>query len=182
MGRIEVICGPMFSGKSEELLRRRKRADKAKRKSQLFKPECDKRYSESEVATHSGKKRKCEIVEKDREEEILKAVYSDTEVVALDEAQFFGDYILEVVLALSRANKRVIVAGLDMDSSGAPFGYMPELLAIAEDITKLTAVCEICGEPATHSYRKAKSKDTVLVGSAEMYEARCRTHWQHGQE
>ena len=180
MGRIEVICGPMFSGKSEELLRRLKRADIAKRKSQLFKPECDKRYSETEVATHSGKKRKCEIVEKDREEEILKAVYSDTEVVCLDEAQFFGDYILEVALVLSRAGKRVIVAGLDMDSNGVPFGPIPQLLAIAEDITKLTAVCEICGDPATHSYRKSESKDLVLVGAAGMYEARCRTHWQQG--
>tara|TARA_R110000824_G_scaffold159_2_gene587 strand:+ start:1799 stop:2341 length:543 start_codon:yes stop_codon:yes gene_type:complete len=178
MGKIEVICGPMFSGKSEELLRRLKRADIAKRKSQLFKPECDKRYSETEVATHSGQKRKCEIVEKNREEEILKAIYTDTEVVALDEAQFFGDYITNVALTLSKAGKRVIVAGLDMDSNGDPFGPIPQLLAVAEDITKLTAVCEICGDPATHSYRKSKSKKQVLVGAATIYEARCRNHWQ----
>lgn len=178
MGRIEVICGPMFSGKSEELLRRLKRADIAKRKSQLFKPECDKRYSETEVATHSGEKRICEVIEMHREEEILKAVYADTEVVALDEAQFFGDYILEVALTLSRAGKRVIVAGLDMDSNGQPFGPMPNLLAVAEDITKLTAVCEACGESATHSYRKSNSKEQVLVGAASIYEARCRKHWQ----
>jgi len=180
MGRIEVICGPMFSGKSEELLRRLKRADIAKRKSQLFKPECDKRYSKTEVATHSGEKRKCEVIEKDREEEILKSVYSDTDVVALDEAQFFGVYILEVALTLSRAGKRVIIAGLDMDSNGVPFGPIPELLAVAEDITKLTAVCEVCGEPATHSYRKVKSKELVLVGASSIYEARCRKHWQKG--
>ena len=98
----------------------------------------------------------------------------------MDEAQFFGDYILEVASTLSRAGKRVIIAGLDMDSNGTPFGPIPRLLAIAEDITKLTAVCEICGEPATHSYRKAKSKDLVLVGAGGMYEARCRKHWQHG--
>ena len=178
MGRIEVICGPMFSGKSEELLRRLKRADIAKRKSQLFKPECDKRYSETEVATHSGQKRICEVVEHGREEEILKAVYMDTDVVALDEVQFFGDYIVEVALALSKAGQRVIVAGLDMDSNGRPFGPIPQLLAIAEDITKLTAVCEVCGNPATHSYRKSKSKEQVLVGAATIYEARCRKHWQ----
>ena len=114
----------------------------------------------------------------DREEEILKALYHDTEIIAFDEVQFFGNYILDVVDRLVQADKRVIVAGLDMDSSGKPFGPIPQLLAIAEDVTKLTAVCETCGEPATHSFRKSDSKKQVLVGAATIYEARCRKHWQ----
>ena len=179
MSRIEVICGSMFSGKSEELLRRLKRADIAKRKSQLFKPECDNRYSTTEVATHSGKKRSCHVVESGREEEIFKHIFYDTEIVAFDEAQFFGDYIVSVANTLVRSGVRVIIAGLDMDSSGAPFGPMPKLMALAEEVVKLTAVCEVCGESATHTYRKTKSKKQILVGEADIYEARCRKHWQN---
>ena len=180
-GRIEVICGPMFSGKSEELLRRLKRARIAKKKYQLFKPAVDDRYSESEVVSHSGDRMKCHVL-KDWPE-FLYAFEEDAEIIAFDEAQFFNyqfDWVplLATLSNLANTGKRVIIAGLDMDSQGKPFGPMPKIMAIAEEVTKLTAVCEACGEPATHTYRLAEGKtEQVLVGAGEHYQARCRKHW-----
>ena len=176
-GKIEIICGSMFSGKSEELLRRLNRATIAKRKFQLFKPSVDDRYSETEVVSHSGQRMKCDVV--GRAGDILEKVEWDTLIVGIDEAQFFGPDLPHVVNTLATRGKRVVVAGLDMDSSGTPFGPMPRLLAIAEKVTKLTAVCEVCGEPATHTYRKSDISDQVLVGETEHYQARCRQHWTY---
>ena len=140
-GRIEVICGPMFSGKSEELLRRLKRADIAKRPYQLFKPAVDNRYSETEVVSHSGQKMKCTPLAHARD--IIERVGEDTKIVAIDEAQFFDLRLVATVLELTERGYRIVVAGLDMDSMGVPFGPMPQLLSIAEEVTKLTAVCEV---------------------------------------
>ena len=175
-GRIEVICGPMFSGKSEELLRRLKRADIAKRPYQLFKPAVDNRYSETEVVSHSGQKMKCTPLAHARD--IIERVGEDTKIVAIDEAQFFDLRLIATVLELTERGYRIVVAGLDMDSMGVPFGPMPQLLSIAEEVTKLTAVCEACGEPATHSHRRKGSKTSqLLIGEKDSYEARCREHW-----
>ena len=175
-GRIEVVCGPMFSGKSEELLRRLKRADIAKRKYQLFKPAVDDRYSKNEVVSHSGRKLNCIALANPYE--IIEKVDEDTKIVAIDEAQFFDLRLIATILELTEDGKRVIIAGLDMDSRGVPFGPMPQLLAMAEEITKLTAVCESCGDPATHSYRISRDDTQVLVGASGDYEARCRNHWK----
>jgi len=175
-GRIEVICGPMFSGKSEELLRRLKRADIAKRKYALVKPAIDSRYSEDEVVSHSGRKLPCHAIESPWD--VFNHINSATKIVAFDEAQFFDDRLIRVVDALVKEGRRVVIAGLDMDSNGAPFGPMPELLALAEEVYKITAVCEICGEPATHSHRLSTDAGLVLVGAGEHYQARCREHWQ----
>jgi len=175
-GRVEVICGPMFSGKSEELLRRLKRARIAKKKYQLFKPLVDNRYSETEVVAHSGERLECQVLKNSYQ--ITDALEEDTEIIAFDEAQFFDSMLLGVTTSLANMGKRVIIAGLDMDSSGKPFGSMPGLMAVAEEVLKLTAVCEECGEPATHTYRRTDEiKGQVLVGSDEHYQARCRDHW-----
>jgi thymidine kinase len=174
-GKIEVICGPMFSGKSEELLRRLNRATIAKRKFQLFKPKVDDRYSETEVVSHSGQRMACDVVE--YAEQIMTGTEWDTKIVGIDEAQFFGLNLAHVVNSLANRGHRVIVAGLDMDSSSSPFGPMPPLLAVAESVIKLTAVCEVCGNDATHTYRKSNIAGQVLVGESEHYQARCRFHW-----
>ena len=176
IGRVEVICGPMFSGKSEELLRRLKRARIAKKKYQLFKPALDDRYSQTEVVSHSGLRLKCQVHSNlYKIEDVLK---EDTEIIAFDEAQFFDSTLCETVTSLANLGKRVIVAGLDMDSRGKPFGQVPMIMAIAEEVLKLTAVCEKCGEPATHTYRFTEDKtEQVLVGAGEHYQARCRDHW-----
>ena len=175
-GRIEVVCGPMFSGKSEELLRRLKRAEIAKKKYQLFKPALDDRFSESEVVSHSGKRLKCHVLKNSHE--LMSMLEEDTEIVAFDEAQFFDFLLLETVSSLADMGKRVVIAGLDMDSRGEPFGPMPKFMAVAEEVLKLTAVCEACGESATHTYRLTEDNtDQVLVGAGEHYQARCREHW-----
>ena len=175
-GRIEVVCGPMFSGKSEELLRRLKRARIAKKKYQLFKPATDNRYSETEVVSHSGERLECQVLKNSYQ--ISDELLEDVEIIAFDEAQFFGPILLDTVVSLATIGKRIIVAGLDMDSSGKPFGPMPSLMAVAEEVLKLTAVCEVCGEPATHTYRiTEEKKGQVLVGAGEHYQARCRDHW-----
>ena len=173
VGRIEVICGPMFSGKSEELLRRLKRARIAKKEYQLFKPSIDDRYSETEVVSHSGERLECQVLQ--NLFHISDQIYvGDDEIVAFDEAQF----LLSAAIKLANLGKRVIIAGLDMDSQGQPFGPMPNLMAIAEEVLKLTAVCEVCGEPATHTFRSTnEEKGQVLVGAGEHYQARCREHW-----
>lgn len=177
-GRIEIICGPMFSGKSEELLRRLKRARIAKKKYQLFKPSVDNRYSETEVVSHSGERLQCQVLHKRKAYEVSDALEDNTEIVAFDEAQFFDFTIWEVATSLANMGKRVIIAGLDMDSRGKPFGPMPALMSAAEEVLKLAAVCEVCGEPATHTYRHTEEKaEQVLVGADEHYQARCRDHW-----
>ena len=175
-GKIEVVCGPMFSGKSEELMRRLHRATIAKRKFQLFKPAIDNRYSDDEVVSHAGQKMKCVPVAEATS--ILDLVEVDTEIVGIDEAQFFSPKLLEVALSLAQQGKRVIAAGLDMDSDGVPFGPMGSLLAISEKVTKLAAVCEVCGEDATHTFRFSDEKGTVLVGEHDHYMAACRNHWR----
>jgi len=176
MGKLEVICGPMFSGKSEELLRRLKRAQIAKQSFILYKPAVDNRYSETHVVTHSGIEMKCHII---RCAESLLDSVDNTDIIAIDEAQFLDENTPNIVEILVKNGTRVIVAGLDMDSNGIPFGPMPQLLAMAENILKLTAVCERCDKNATHTYRHNNNdNNTILVGAFEHYEARCRTHWQ----
>ena len=176
MGKLEVICGPMFSGKSEELLRRLKRAQIAKQPFQLYKPLIDNRYSETHVVTHSGAEMKCCVIS--HAVSLLEAV-DDVGIIAIDEAQFLDENTPIIVEKLVKNGKRVIVAGLDMDSNGKPFGPMPQLMAIAEKVSKVVAVCDVCGCDATHTHRRAAAdRDTVLVGASELYEARCREHWQ----
>jgi len=175
-GRIEVVCGSMFSGKSEELLRRLKRARIAKKKYQLFKPAVDDRYSDTEVVSHSGERLECQVLQSSFD--VSDYLDEDIEIIAFDEAQFFDDMLVSTVVSLANMGKRVIIAGLDMDSRGEPFGPMPWLMAVAEEVLKLTAVCESCGEPATHTYRTAEEeKGQVLVGAGDHYQARCRDHW-----
>lgn len=175
-GSIEVICGSMFSGKTEELLRRVKRAQIARQKVQVFKPVIDNRYSADHVQSHNANRVASRPVEKARD--ILKLVDDNTRVVGIDEAQFFDDTVVEVAQKLAYRGMRVIVAGLDMDFRGQPFGPMPRLLAVAEDVTKLSAVCVVCGNPASRTQKIAgaldDSADRIAVGAKEMYEARCR--------
>ncbi len=171
-GWIEVICGPMFSGKSEELIRRIRRAEIARLRVQLFKPELDSRYSRDEIVSHSMQRLPSEPV-KDSQE-ILARVHDKTEVVGIDEAQFLDEGLPEVCNRLANRGKRIIVAGLDMDFRGEPFGPMPTLMAIAEYVTKQLAICVRCGNPANHTQRLTSDTGTVVVGAAETYEARCR--------
>lgn len=188
-GMVEVVCGSMFSGKTEELMRRLKRAQYARQKIQVFKPLIDQRYSHDHVQSHDANKILSIPVKTARE--ILDRVDDNTRVVGIDEAQFFDDYIVEVAQKLAYRGTRVICAGLDMDFRGLPFGPMPKLLAIAESVTKLSAVCVVCGSPATRSQRmvsehdvapshhedgkkSAVHEDLVLVGAHDYYEARCR--------
>ena len=167
LGWIEVICGSMFSGKTEELIRRLKRAEFAKQKTLIFKPTTDVRYSESKVVSHDSN----EIISKpvNSSKEIIQ-LSKDIDVVALDEAQFFDDGIVDVCNELANDGKRVIVAGLDMDYEGNPFGPMPNLMAIAEFVTKVHAICTKTGNLANYSHRISKSKDLVLLGEREEYE------------
>ncbi|HAR41959.1 MAG TPA: thymidine kinase [Bdellovibrionales bacterium] len=175
-GFVEVVCGSMFSGKTEELLRRIKRAQIARQKVQVFKPVIDNRYSVDHVQSHDANRVASRPVEKARD--ILKFVDDNTRVVGIDEAQFFDDTVVDVAQKLAYRGIRVIVAGLDMDFRGQPFGPMPKLLAIAEEVTKLSAVCVICGNPASRSQKIAGATGTdasrIVVGAREMYEARCR--------
>ncbi len=171
-GWIEVITGPMFSGKSEELIRRLRRAAIARLRLQVFKPALDSRYGENEVVSHSKWRLPSQVVE--RAEEILHRLDPRTEVVGIDEAQFFDTDLPGVCSHLANLGKRVIVAGLDMDYRGVPFGPMPQLLAIAEQVQKITAICTRCGAQAGYTQRLVASDEQVVVGAADMYEARCR--------
>ncbi|MBI4444595.1 MAG: thymidine kinase [Acidobacteria bacterium] len=171
-GWIEVICGSMFSGKSEELIRRLRRAQIAKQQVQIFKPKVDNRFSESHIVSHSELRIASQSVDSARE--ILSAVLSSTEVVGIDEAQFFDAEIVRVCDRLANDGKRVIIAGLDKDFRGRPFPPMPELLAIAEYITKTLAICMKCGRPANYSQRLVRSGEQILVGAEGAYEPRCR--------
>ncbi len=172
LGWIEVICGPMFSGKSEELIRRLRRAEIARQRVQIFKPGIDLRYSEDHIVSHSELRIRSESV-KDAAE-VERRLDIRTEVVGIDEAQFLGMPLIDLVLRLADMNKRVIIAGLDTDYLGRPFHPMPELLAIADEITKDLAICMRCGNPAKHTQRLVQSEELVVVGAAGMYEARCR--------
>jgi thymidine kinase len=171
-GWIEVIVGSMFSGKSEELIRRLRRAQIAKQKVQIFKPQIDTRYAEDHIVSHS--EMRIPSVPVASSQRLLEQVEDDTEVVGIDEGQFFDQELPMIVNTLADQGKRVIVAGLDQDYLGKPFEPMPQLLAIAEYITKTLAICMVCGNPANHTQRLVASKDRVLVGATGLYEARCR--------
>ncbi len=171
-GWIEVITGSMFSGKSEELIRRLRRAQIARQKVQIFKPQFDTRYSDNHIVSHSEMRIASEQVSGSRD--LLEKVLPDTEIVGIDEGQFFDADLPAVCNQLANMGKRVIVAGLDQDYLGKPFEPMPQLLAIAEYITKTLAICVVCGGPANHTQRLVASKDRVLLGAQGTYEARCR--------
>jgi thymidine kinase len=171
-GCIEVICGSMFSGKTEELIRRIRRATFAKQKVDLFKPCIDTRYHSTEIVSHDGTK----IVSKpvDSATKILLHLSDNINVIGIDEAQFFGDDLVDVCNELADQGYRVIVAGLDMDFLGQPFGPMPGLLAVAEFITKVHAICVECGHPAQNSFRTINNQDLVLLGETDVYKPLCR--------
>jgi len=171
MGWIEVICGSMFSGKTEELIRRMRRAQIARQRIAIFKPAIDTRFSETEIVSHDDQKLPSLIV-KNAQQIIPLAL--EAQVVGIDEAQFFGKSLVRVCKTLANMGKRVIIAGLDMDFRGEPFYPIPDLLAIAEDITKTHAICVICGNPANYTQRKIESKNQVVIGAGDIYEARCR--------
>ena len=171
-GWIEVVVGSMFSGKSEELIRRLRRARIARQKVQIFKPAIDTRYSDDHIVSHGEMRIESRAVEGSRQ--LLEAVEPDTEVIGIDEGQFFDQDLPAVCSALADRGMRVIVAGLDQDYLGKPFEPMPQLLAIAEYITKTHAICMVCGNPANHTQRLVASADRVLLGAHGMYEARCR--------
>jgi len=172
MGWIEVICGPMFSGKSEELIRRVRRAEIARQRVQIFKPVVDQRYAEDEIVSHSELRIAADTVA--GAEEILARVDPRTEVVGIDEAQFLGSELVGVCQQLADAGKRVIVAGLDTDYLGRSFEPIPQLLTVAEEVTKLLAICVRCGNPAKHTQRLVASEELIVVGGHGLYEARCR--------
>jgi len=177
-GWIEVICGSMFSGKTEELIRRVRRAQIARQKVQVFKPAIDTRYAEREVASHNGMQ--WEAVPVEDTAQLRALIEPETTVVALDEVQFFDDGVVALCEELARRGVRVIVAGLDMDFRGEPFGPMPPLMARAEQVSKLQAICVECGGPASRTQRiingqpAAYDDPVILVGAEETYEARCR--------
>lgn len=179
-GQLEVICGSMFSGKTEELIRRIRRAEIARQKVQVFKPAIDNRFRRTEVTSHNGSGFEARPV--NSAQEILDQLHNKTTVVAIDEVQFFAQDIVEVCEQLANKNRRVICAGLDMDFRGEPFGPMPQLIARAEEVSKLHAICVVCGEEASRTQRLINDRPAayddpiVLVGAAEVYEARCRRH------
>ncbi|PJH76634.1 MAG: thymidine kinase [Anaerolineae bacterium CG_4_9_14_0_8_um_filter_58_9] len=179
-GSVEVITGSMFSGKTDELIRRLRRAAIARQKVQVFKPAMDVRYAVEKVTSHAGTDFDATPIE--HAADLYDRLEKDTTVVAIDEAQFFDDKIIAVVDELARRGIRVIVAGLDTDFRGEPFGPMPVLMAKAERVDKLQAICMVCGEPASRTQRLVNGKPAryddpvVIVGAAEMYEARCRAH------
>lgn len=177
-GWIEAICGPMFSGKSEELIRRLRRAIIARKKVQVFKPVIDDRYSEGEIVSHTDVRMRSEAVDDARA--ILKLVDPRTRVVGVDESNFFGSDLVDVATQMADSGKQVIIAGLDTDFMGRPFPPMPDLLALSESITKMLAICMSCGAPAKHTQRLIGSEQLIVVGAAEAYEARCRRCFEPG--
>ncbi|MDX5419079.1 MAG: thymidine kinase [Hymenobacteraceae bacterium] len=176
-GWIEVICGSMFSGKTEELIRRLNRAKIAKQKVEIFKPTIDKRYHEEDVVSHNANAIRSTPI--DFAQDML-LLGGSCDVVGIDEAQFFDEGLAEVCVKLANSGVRVIAAGLDMDYLGKPFGPMPALMAVAEYVTKVHAICVQCGDIATYSFRNALSEHQVLLGETESYEARCRHCFQEG--
>jgi thymidine kinase len=174
-GRIEVITGPMFSGKSEELIRRLKRAQIARLRVTSFKPDIDLRYQADAIASHSAQRIEAMAVrDVERLRAALTPVLETIDVVGIDEAQFFDDALVGLAMELVHAGKRVVLAGLDTTFAGEPFAPMPALMAIADEVTKLSAVCMLCGAPAIHTQRLGTSQQLVVVGAAGVYEARCR--------
>ena len=171
-GWIEVICGSLFCGKSEELIRRLRRATIARQKVQAFKPELDDRYGSDDIVTHDA--RTIECIKVKTAQDILTHLMPDTRVVGIDEAQFIGEGLIEVCNRMADEGRRVIVAGLDQDYRGHPFEPIPQLLALAENITKTMAVCMVCGAPANRTQRLIASNERIVVGSGEAYEPRCR--------
>jgi len=171
-GSVEVICGSMFSGKTEELIRRLRRAQFANQKIHVFKPCIDVRYSEDKVVSHDSHNIESTPIAKPQA--MLECLNDGTEVVGIDEAQFFDESIIEVVTTLANNGIRVVIAGLDMDFLGKPFGPMPVLMAIAEDVQKVHAICVKCGSPAEHSHRLSKQGDLVVLGEKDIYEPLCR--------
>ena len=174
-GWIEVICGSMFSGKTEELIRRVRRAQIAKMDTIIFKPKVDDRYSPEHIVSHNQMKLNSKIVE--TSDEIL-TQSQKAEVVAIDEAQFFDDDIVEICNILAKQINRVIVAGLDTDYRGEPFGPMPNLICEADYVDKLRAICVKCGNPATYTQRTSKDSQRVVIGETDIYEARCRNCYE----
>ncbi len=187
-GRIEVIVGPMFSGKSEELIRRLKRARIAKQRVACFKPDIDLRYHRTSIASHSQQTHEaCTVANVERLREALYEQLHEVEVVGIDEAQFLDESIIPLAMELVHLGKRVLIAGLDTTFTAEPFGPIPALMAIADEVTKLSAVCMQCGAPAIHTQRLGQSQELVVVGAAGLYEARCRTCFrpyldEHGSE
>lgn len=177
-GWIEVICGSMFSGKTEELIRRLNRAKIARQRIQIFKPALDKRYHEENIVSHNDNSIRSIPVQFAQQ---ISDLAENCEVVGLDEAQFFDEGIVAVCDGLANSGKRVIIAGLDLDYMGKPFACMPQLMAIAEYVTKVHAICMVCGEVASHSYRLSPSSERVLLGETDLYEARCRRCFNLGE-
>ena len=171
IGWIEVICGPMYSGKTEELIRRLRRAQIARQKVAIFKPKIDTRYSDDHIVSHSEQQLPSMSVETVAE---IRRYAEEAEVIGIDEAQFFGMDLVGLCQDLANGGKRVIVAGLDLDYRGEPFEPIPQLLAVAEYITKTLAICMVCGNPASRTQRLTKDEALVVVGGQDIYEARCR--------
>ena len=186
VGSVEVICGSMFCGKTDELIRRLRRATIARQKVQVFKPAIDDRYEKIKVTSHAGSMFDATPINK--ASQILELTDADANVVGIDEAQFFDDEIVDIVSTLADRGVRVIVAGLDMNFKGEPFGCMPVLMAKAEHVDKLQAICMVCGEPASRTQRLVNGKPAkyddpvIIVGASEMYEARCRLHHEVPKE
>ena len=177
-GWIEVVCGSMFSGKTEELIRRLKRARIANQRVEVFKPLIDTRYDNVKVVSHDANAVHATPISSSK---LLLEMSDEVEVVGIDEAQFFDMELVDVTQRLAERGKRVIIAGLDMDYLGKPFGPIPHLLAVAEYITKVHAICSRCGNLATHSYRTVQEDSTVLLGEKESYEPRCRSCYNAAQ-
>jgi thymidine kinase len=178
IGWVEIVCGPMFSGKSEELIRRLRRARIARKRVQVFKPTIDDRYSLDEIVSHGDQRMKSDVVQSAKE--ILDKIDWRTQVIGVDESNFFGPDLADIAGQLADSGKQVIIAGLDTDYLGRPFSPMPELLCMAESITKMLAICMRCGNPAKHTQRLVESSDLIVVGATGMYEARCRRCFEPG--
>jgi thymidine kinase len=177
-GRLEVITGPMFSGKSEELIRRLKRARIARQRVACYKPDIDLRYHRTAIASHGEQTHEaCTVANVERLREALFPLLQQVDVVGIDEAQFFDESIIPLIVELVHLGKRIVMAGLDTTFNAEPFGPIPALMAIADEVTKLSAVCMVCGQPAIHTQRLGQSQDLVVIGAAGLYEARCRTHF-----
>ena len=178
-GRIEVITGPMFSGKSEELIRRLKRARIARQRVACYKPDIDLRYHRTAIASHSSQTHDATTVA--TVEDLKAALFpqlGEVDVIGIDEAQFFDTRLIPLSVELVHLGKRVVMAGLDTTFNAEPFGPIPALMAIADEVTKLSAVCMVCGQPAIHTQRLGQSQELVVVGAAGVYEARCRAHFE----
>ena len=177
-GRLEVITGPMFSGKSEELIRRLKRARIARQRVACFKPDIDLRYHRTSIASHSDQTHEaCTVANVERLREALFPLLETTDVIGIDEVQFFDESVIPLSVELIHLGKRVVMAGLDTTFNAEPFGPVPALMAIADEVTKLSAVCMVCGQPAIHTQRLGASQELVVVGATGLYEARCRAHF-----